>query len=585
MILTSRPRRGMCWVIATWLAAMVAACSHLPQSGPVHSLPPDQDEVGTTAPYFAPASPLPEASPMEIAEGFLQAMQANPPSTAVARSYLTTSARKRWDPGSLTIVYATVDMQLTGTETDQVRVRLTLGQPQRLDARGSWIAGSGLKRSQEGLLLVQEEGQWRIDTLPNALLIPNSYFVNLFLPHHVYYFDSLGEVLTTERVYVPRGKNTATHLVRALLAGPSARRGAASVSAFPPGTSLELAVVVGGDGLVEVPLSSEVATLSSAELHRALTQITHTLSPLAEARRLRILVDGVPIPLPNGSIEMMIRPTEELSATGAHPEVVAISPRGQPWRVTDAAAEPTMLWPNTQIRLRSAAGLASKSRLAGVSTDGRSLHIGRYDAPSPKLRLRGRDLAPPAYDRYGLLWVLDSTPAGGKVWYYQGGKARRLQLPHQAAGAWDSLLVTNDGTHLVLASSRTPRLGVVALQRSSQAGEQRLQAGWVQEIPAIFEPGFQITAMAQYGPTTLVVAGASADHEELVFVELDGSMGDPRERFQRPPATRLQGLTGVGTVGATMWALMEQKLWQLEPTGTWAPVQQAPASIAVGGVR
>ena len=91
-----------------WLAVcalVLCGCSTLPVSGEVHNDPAGSEEGANQAPYFAPPGPGKDDSPEAIVRGFLLAMQANPPSTTVARSFLSSRARASWKPVGGTIVY------------------------------------------------------------------------------------------------------------------------------------------------------------------------------------------------------------------------------------------------------------------------------------------------------------------------------------------------------------------------------------------------------------------------------------------------------------------------------------------------
>ena len=68
--------------------------------------------------------------------------------------------------------------------------------------------------------LVSEDGQWRIDNPPDALVVPTSFFDRSFARFNLYFFDQTGRTLLPDPVFIPRGEQTATNLVRGLLAGP-----------------------------------------------------------------------------------------------------------------------------------------------------------------------------------------------------------------------------------------------------------------------------------------------------------------------------------------------------------------------------
>ena len=50
--------------------------------------------------------------------------------------------------------------------------------------------------------------------------MPTSFFDRSFARFNLYFYDQTGRVLLPDPVFIPRGEQTATNLVRGLLAGP-----------------------------------------------------------------------------------------------------------------------------------------------------------------------------------------------------------------------------------------------------------------------------------------------------------------------------------------------------------------------------
>src|SRR5690606_38148636 len=94
------------------VAALVCAgCLALPESGPVETGGPVAGQEVGDAPYFSPPPPAEGASPVQLAAGFIRAMEANPVTTAVARGYLTNEAARAWRPDRGTIVYSSFSVE------------------------------------------------------------------------------------------------------------------------------------------------------------------------------------------------------------------------------------------------------------------------------------------------------------------------------------------------------------------------------------------------------------------------------------------------------------------------------------------
>ncbi len=182
---------------------LLCGCTTLPDSGAVHTRPASAQETNEQVPYFTPRGPADGDSPDAIVHGFLLAMQANPPSTAVARSFLSSAAKNTWTPSRGTVVYDSAPVETRGSEA-VVRLRGAY----RLTSYGAWVDGTSPSTQNVSLSLVQEEGQWRITNPPDVLAVPSTYFSSLFAPFDLYFFDHSGTVLVPTRVFVPRGEAT-----------------------------------------------------------------------------------------------------------------------------------------------------------------------------------------------------------------------------------------------------------------------------------------------------------------------------------------------------------------------------------------
>ena len=84
-------------LVAVLGVLLVGGCGSIPTSGPVTRVADDKG-FGESTVRYAPALPVPGASPQEIVLGYLDAMLAFPVSTGTASAFLTPSAAKSWRP-------------------------------------------------------------------------------------------------------------------------------------------------------------------------------------------------------------------------------------------------------------------------------------------------------------------------------------------------------------------------------------------------------------------------------------------------------------------------------------------------------
>lgn len=514
------------------MVALLCGCSTLPDSGEVNTRPASSEETTNRAPYFAPPGPTEGDSQEEIVRGFLLAMQANPQSTAVARSFLSSPARTTWRPSQGTIVYDAATVESTGeTVAEQVSVRLRGAH--RLSPEGAWLDGTGASTTTIPLTLVLEQGQWRIADPPNALAVPESYFASLFVPFNLYFLDRTGTVLVPSKVYVPRGDRTASNLVRGLLAGPPRDLRDVAVSAFPAQDDL-LAVVVSDAGIAEVPLGPAVLELAPADLNRLVVQLTWTLRQVPGINRLRITVDGAPVPLSAGRTDISIGEGSDFDPlVSPEPDLLAIS-GGRVVRDDGGSGAPVGgPFGQAGFALRSLAWHAGGHVLAAVSGNGRQVFVAPdRGARSPSRARRvlsgATDLLRPTYDRFGGLWVVDGTSAGAVVHLLQDDRDRVLRVPGISGRQVSAMTVTRDGTRLVatLADGPTPTVLVSILVRDPAGRVVRAApARTLQVSGADLGPALDV---AQNGATSVaVLTRPPSGSDQIVLVELDGSPGPP----------------------------------------------------------
>lgn len=517
-------RKRLVLPVLAALAMLLCACSTLPTSGDVHTRP-DAAASSGEAPYFAPPGPTVGDTPEGVVRGFLLAMQANPPSTAVAREFLSQQARASWKPVQGTIVYGDLTVEPKGDT-----VVAQLGDAHRLDSRGGWDATTSTDRIE--LSLIEDDGEWRIDNPPNALAVPATDFSSLFAPYSLYFLDQTGTVLVPTRVYLPRGGPTASNLVRGLLAGPGADLVDVVTSAFPSRTGLDLGVVV-DDGLAEVPLGAGVLNLEPDDLDRAMAQLAWTLRQVPGVTRIRITVDDVTVPMPDGRPDFGVREGAEYDPVAA-PEREPVALAGR--RVVRIAGDEAVpiggpLGRDDRV-LRSVALDADRHRVAAVAANGRRVYL----APDEGARTttaqvaldKGTDVLRPAFDRFGGLWLVDRTARGAVVHLVDGSRDRVLQMPGITGRRLTAFTLTRDGTRFAatLAGDGNPRLLVAELVRDAGGRVAGVHAA-EQIDPELTDLG-EVRDIAQDGGSTVAVLTQPARGSgRIVTLELDGSPGEP----------------------------------------------------------
>ncbi|MCW2867920.1 MAG: hypothetical protein JWR20_2108 [Marmoricola sp.] len=565
------------------LVVLAAGCSALPESGAVHRQRVDETTLPRDAPYFNPPGPAHDADPSAIVSGFMLAMQANPLSTSVARRFLSTQARATWQPNRGTVVYEAFSVDTTAEGTD-----VRLADTRRLDGRGGWLGDRAGRTQQLRLELVSERGQWRIDNPPDTLVVPTSFFERTFARFDLYFYDQTGRALVPDPVFIPRGEQGATNLVRGLLAGPGRGLADVSRSALPSGTGLDLSVVVTESGVAEVPLSREVLQLDPRELTRAVDQLAWTLRQVPDVRRVRLTVGGTPVPLPGGRVDAPVTAGRQYDPAGPNHTPVLWGLRGG--RVDDLSsgdrAVPGPLGrggyalrslavgsvPPTDDGSRTGTGRAARS-IAAVSQDGGTVFVAPADegtAGSVRAVVRdGTDVLRPSYDMFGDLWLVDRTSSGARVLVVSRGRVREVRVPGVTGADVVAFSVARDGARMAVAYAGTPAppVRVTDLLRTDEgavSGAGRSHTIVVGDGPRTVDLGWR-------DPSTLaVLLRPTAETSVVDLVPYDGS---PLPVTGTTPSTfrgAAQSLV-VSPDGRTPLRLVtpDQRLFSLSSGGDW----------------
>ncbi|WP_210504534.1 LpqB family beta-propeller domain-containing protein [Nocardioides xinjiangensis] len=506
-------------------SVLLAGCVQMPTSGPVV-----ESEVTTGADdvpgiSFNPRPPQEGQAAADIVKGFFDAMRATPVRTSVARQFLSREAAEAWVPERQIITYAESAEPTTGTS-----VRVRLSDVKRYDARGAW------QRTQPSadlsLRLVEEDGEWRIDEVPDALIVPDSWFDDWYEPASLYYFDPATEVLVPEPVFAPRGDQFASSLVRGLLATLPEDLQDVARSYFPPGTTHGLSVPI-TSGIAEVSLSGDPDAVDEVTAQRMLAQLVWTLRQEPRINAVQLTIGGRVISFQGGSTQVDLGgvgsaydPNGEATSTELYALADGLVVAG-----SMAGFEET-LGPLGQddYGLRSIGVDLAGSRVAGVSADGTRLVVAPAEAPTGEVTpvvVGAADLAAPRWDHRDRIWVLDRNAGRARVVLVVDGSAAEVDVPGLSGRRVTQLLVSRDGTRLLGVRRGRKADQVVSVRvRQDEAG---VVVGFtpVRRLPLPVEGNGRIRDVGWRSPTTVSVL--SDINEELSLVRtlsVDGAPGE-----------------------------------------------------------
>ncbi|WP_109510319.1 LpqB family beta-propeller domain-containing protein [Nocardioides speluncae] len=524
-------KRGLiAGVVSVLLAGLLSGCMTLPESGPVEEV----DVATTEQPDSGrvPPPPAPDSTFDGIVRGFLDAMTAEPVSTTVAKEYLMRASRSRWHPDRAIITYT--DADVSGSDPVQVRLQ----GAEKLNSRGAWVEQLTEDESTLEFDMGWDGSQPRIEEAPNALVVPRRWFDDQFVRQQIYFFDVAAQILVPEAVYVPRGAQLATSLVRSLVHGPPADGQLIARTYLPTVNSVsEVRVDVQPDGLAEIDLPGSGAPPSADQLRMMIAQLQWTLRQDPSILQLRVTMDGRLVSGPN---DVDVDGSQPYDPAYVHSptDLYGISD-GRLGRVVEEKWTPVRgAFGSADYQLgRAAVDLdgGQKAGVAGVTADARTVYLAQIDdgeAPVEQV-IRGSEVLAPAWDVSGRLWLIDRSERGARVWHFKDGRLRPVYVPGISGKRVVDFLVSRDGTRIVAAVRRATgdALVVSRLEHNvdgsvSGATGARLMYAGTETVP------FAVQDLAWQSPTNVLVLRKTPNaFTQLSIVPLGAAVSDEPADF------------------------------------------------------
>lgn len=567
------------------VAAVVAGCSEIPTSGPVMDAgavgPQPDDQPDYVDVREAP--PRAGMTPLEIVNGFIDAMASHQPGYEIARQYLTEEAAGEWDPAAGVTVFYEARPPTEPVGEDTVRVGMTVhGQ---VGADGSFTESETEKREFD-LQLEEVDGEWRIANPVPGILIADFSFDREYQPRNVYFFDPGLEVLVPDVVYLPRTANdaAATLLAQSVLAGPTDWLAPAVRTAFPEGTALELDSVPVRNGVATVELGPDVALAAPDERERMAAQLTWTLGVLPEVEAVEVLSDNLPLiqgaPLSPDDPAMrqydpaVLAPESVLYALGGAGVVASVG---------DGEDLQPVAGPLGELAGAREVAVNIGANRAVVITDGpdgtgsqvQIASFGEGEVLQPLFQ--GVDLSSLAWDRSGLVWAVDHGVDGpGVVVYRPDGDPVEVLAPQLAGLDVDRLAVSPDGVRVALTVSGQAMVGNVIRDADSTATlriEQLRPIGPRTDDGVARDVAWSASSPTWSAADTVVIlfeATTGTSGVQPYYAALSGQEAVPRG-LQAKDGVRVAGTPGLPVVVETG----DGVLLRQETSNTWADIGPA----------
>ncbi|MCF6526392.1 LpqB family beta-propeller domain-containing protein [Streptomyces sp. JJ36] len=591
-------RRRRTGAVVLALTFVLSGCASMPGSGPVTPVDSAPRTEGDSRVRVFGVSPQKDEDPQDIVRGFLEATTSDEPDLSTAKEYLTQETAEAWDPFAGTTVLA--GGPATGVREEDPDgkgsvVEVSGTRTARVDGRHAYDPDHG-EYTRDFHLTETKEG-WRIDMLPDGLVLGESDFQRIYRSVNTYYFARLGpdgasvvsgeKVLVADPVYLRGRIDPVTEAVRSLLEGPTVWLGPVVSSAFPDGTRLARGERLSLDdsGGLDVRLNKEGAQAGKRQCARMAAQLLHTVQSQASAKVTRVRLAG-----PGGTtVCELSRQEAELYAPGR------LSGRGEGQYFIDGRSRVATTLPGEEpkvvegalgsevLRFGSVGVSRDERQAAAVTLDGRQLFVSAL-APDGKLgepmvvshaAKEADGLSAPSWDGLGDLWIADRDPRNPRLLRLRGGKEEPEEVDVPSLGKnerIESLRVSSDGVRIAM------RVREADGRRTLKLG--RVQRGGTREDPEVavaaarsVAPQLQDVVTASWaGPSQLAVVGReSHSAQQLQYVGTDGSTAN---QPALPGINDVEQIAASEEEGSALLAETKLGIFRLPPDSNWKTVAE-----------
>lgn len=552
------------FVAAVVSPLILGACAAIPTSGTIQEGPAlSVDPSGQVIRVIA-RPPSPGMSPVQVVRGFLEASASFDGDHAVARQYLTTLAATIWDPAAGVRVYDLVPA-IESAGADQVRVSTTLSATIASD--GALQAISPSRQSSTSFDLEVQDGEWRISSLPNGLLLSSADVERSFRSYDVYFFNPGFDMLVPDPRLLPvLDAALTTSLTRALLLGPSDWLAPAVTTGFPDGTTLAVDAVPVESGVARIDLDQSVLRTDDVTRRALSAQVVWTLKQVPGVIAVDLRAGGQPLPVAG-----VTSPQPRDAWTSVDPDAAPLPAGGviviggRPVLLTADGISRVDGWPSAGSPALTAAALSSTSaQIAGLDQSG-TLWFGDRNSGAPLVQvLDTPGLSRPTFDRTGALWTV--TPEGGVR--IVAADRTIVEVPVEGIGIGtlvQSVIPAPDGTRAAVIVQRGARR-VVLLARivtregvPAVTGLRRIESSLTQVVDVSWDSATRLAVLGSNGASAPVVTLVDVDRPTA------RSIGAP------PDAVSIAAAPGqpviVGTKYGRIWRFLAGE-WTPGPFGT-----------------
>ncbi|SMX88894.1 Sporulation and spore germination [Brevibacterium iodinum ATCC 49514] len=515
-MMRTKPRalRVKTMLVSVFTALTLVGCSSIPTSSPVGHIEDDSGDAGANNARI-PDGPEPGDSPSDIVRGFLRAGAGAGNNFSVARSFLTEGEAQKWSPQESVSVLPNgtdPDSLNVGTTSDQKTMSISPPVVGLVDSSGVYNSTEPGTRSTMEFSLRQENGEWRISSAPDGLLISQTDFQTIFLNYSLQFFTSDYSYLVPDSRWFLRSSSTPTVLMNELLSGPAPYLSGAVITSIPDGAKLsdsDSNVVTIENGVANVALGPQNPAPSDREKGLIRQQIATTLQVIPSISAIDLSIGGQTVPA-------SLQPKTDTSVQVDGPPVVLADDHLS--RVSGTTVAKVENSPNLKKAKASDPAVSLDDSLyVYLADDGKQLMRLKSDAVDATPILKGTKLVRPSIDRFNTTWTGEAENKGELKAIGRDGKSSTVAADFLNGRQLIDIEVSRDGTRIVLLSrhkGEPDRLDVVGIPRD-KAGNP---SGHVSETPIEVGANFhEIKDVSWAGSTSLVALAAEEGESAQPF--------------------------------------------------------------------
>ncbi|MER7501297.1 LpqB family beta-propeller domain-containing protein [Nonomuraea pusilla] len=298
--MTRARRLGVRLAVAAAVACAGSGCAVIPVGGP--SIVNDAgggDPLSKPFQRMIATPPQPTWDAEQVVRGLQAAMAAYDDDPATLPLYLTPEARAAWKPtGTVTVIddafQVTYADDREADAGEERKVSIKARQIATIGDDDAYVPSPGPAPAKDFTLVKTDKG-YRVDKLPDGLLLTSSDVARAYRGTNLYYLNGVSQDrLVVDRVWlrVRPAESFARTIVERLLKEPSAGLRGAVTTGFPPGTKVD-SVRVGEEDRVVISLSGPLY-LSKPDALMAQLKLSLNKNGMAIGRTIEVQVNGEP---------------------------------------------------------------------------------------------------------------------------------------------------------------------------------------------------------------------------------------------------------------------------------------------------